>query len=124
MIRRAIITGSFALLTTLVFAAPGPRSEKTEVTGTVVEYERRGAILVLSDFAGWDRKQMEQARFLERDSTRRWFDSVDKKHAVIYIKKEDLKGLRKGKKIKITGYSFFTDEWAVYPSYDRLEQIE
>lgn len=124
MNRRAIITGSLALFTSLVFAAPGPRSEKTEVTGTVVEYERKGAILVLSDFAGWDRKQMEQARFLERASTRRWFESVDKKHAVIYIKKEDLKGLRNGAKIKITGYSYFTDEWAVYPSYDKLEQIK
>lgn len=66
---------------------------------------------------------MEQARLVERASIRRWFESLEKNHAPIYIKKADLKGLRKGQRIKITGYSYFSDEWMIYADYSKLERV-
>jgi len=123
MKRRKAIVGLIAFMATLASAAPGPRSAKTDVTGTIVDYNRRSSILILSDFQGWDRKQMEQARLVERASIRRWFESLEKNHAPIYIKKADLKGLRKGQRIKITGYSYFSDEWMIYADYGKLERV-
>jgi hypothetical protein len=123
MQRRRIVAGLLAVMTTLSIAAPGPRSAKADVTGTIVDYNRRASILILSNFQGWDRKQMEQARFVEHASIRRWFESLEENHAPIYIKKDDLKGLRKGQRIKITGYSYFSDEWMIFADYDKVEII-
>lgn len=124
MKRTSIFIGMLALFTSVGSAAPSARTPKTDVTGTIVDYKRSSAILVLSNFAGWDRKQMGRASWTARSSTKRWFESLEKQHAVIYIKKVDFEGLRKGKRVKITGYSYFTDEWAVYPSYDKIEVLK
>lgn len=101
-------------------AIPSARTAKTEVTGTIVDYDRRSCVLMLKDFKGWDRKQTEYAPLVARSKTVKWLKSFDATHAAIFIKKDDIGKIKKGADVKIEGYSYFTDEWSIYAEYDKL----
>jgi hypothetical protein len=117
------IIALFSLIVTLfsieVQAAPSERSAKTDVTGTIVDNDH--GILILKDFKGWDRKQTEYVTKTLRPNRRsKWLESFDATHAAIVIKKDDVKQIRKGMRITIEGYSYLTDEWDIYPDYQKL----
>ena len=101
-------------------AIPSASTAKTEVTGTIVDYDRRGCVLMLKDFKGWNREQTEYAPLVARSKTVKWIKSFNATHAAIFIKKDDLGKIKKGAQVKIEGYSYFTDEWAIYAEYDKL----
>jgi len=108
------------LLPLVVVALPSPVTAKTNVTGIVIDFEKHDCVLILKDYKGWDRKQAEVSPGLVRAATRKWIKSFDQNHAAIIIKKDDLKNIRKGKRVTIEGYSYFYDERQIFPSYDKL----
>ena len=108
-------------------AGPHHVDKKRNITGVVSGYDKSKGILVLRDFTDWDRAQMDEMRGtaqMRRDKRLVvWFDQQDKKHAAIYIKIIDVKGIREGTKISITGYHYISDERTVIPEYDILEIV-
>ena len=101
-------------------AVPSERTAKTNVTGIVVDYDRRHQVVILKEFKGWDRKQTEYALTLPNLPIRDWVRSFDKSHAGIGIYKADMKKIRKGMRLNIIGYSYSTDAMGIYPTYDSL----
>ena len=101
-------------------AGPSETTAKTNVTGLIVDNDH--GILILKDFKGWDRKQTEYAILLLRKEKRtlNWLKSFDNTHAAIYIKKDVVKLIRKGTRVTIEGYSYYTDEFDIYPNYQKL----
>jgi len=81
----------------------------------------------VKDFSDWDRAQMDEMRMVAQMRKDKrlaaWFDQQDKKHAAVYINKADVKGIREGTKISITGYHYISDERTVIPKYDKLEIV-
>ena len=105
---------------TSTHASPSARSAKAEISGTVVDFDKRECILVLKPYQGWDRKQMELPNYTDWAKTRRWLAQFDKTHAAVLIKKDDMAKIKKGMRVKIEGYTYFYDEWAVYGDYDKI----
>jgi hypothetical protein len=116
----AILGSIVPLLPMVGIAIPSSATPKTNVTGVIVDYERRDGVVILKDFKGWDRKQTEVAPWVMRTATRKWIKTFDPSQAAIFIKKEDLKRLRKGQRLTIDGYSYFYDERSMFPSYDKF----
>lgn len=116
----SLITISLILFSAVSQSAPSERTAKTTVTGIVVDHDR--GLLILKDYKGWDRKQTEIAPVILRKDrkTVEWLNSFDKKHAAIFIKKDDAKGIRNGARVTIEGYSYFYDEWDFYPDYAKV----
>ena len=108
-------------------AGPHHVDKKRNITGVVSGYDKSKGILILKDFTDWDRAQMDEMRIVAQMRKDKrlavWFDQQDKKHAAIYINKTDVKGIRAGTKISITGYHYISDERTVIPEYDKLEII-
>ncbi len=117
----------FVALFADVYAGPHYVDKKREVTGVVAGYDKSKGILVLKDFTDWDRAQMDEMRMVAQMRKDKrlsaWFDQQDKKHAAIYIKIADVRGIREGTKISITGYHYISDERTVIPEYDKLEIV-
>ena len=124
-----LLTIAFVLVALFadVYAGPHHVDKKREVTGVVAGYDKSKGILILKDFTDWDRAQMDEMRLMAQMRKDKrlavWFDQQDKKYAAIYINKTDVKGIREGTKISITGYHYISDERTVIPEYDKLEIV-
>jgi hypothetical protein len=131
MKRRQILLGGWmtvlALLSGTASASLGKSYPKRDVTGKVVEIDKRRGIIVLADFQGWDREQMKLARAVSKSALQRWLDGIDAKHAALFLKREDAARLRKGDRIRIPGYSYAFAGYGngagadVLPLYQKLE---
>ncbi len=125
--RQIVIGGLLMLVPHLVFASLGSASPKCDVSGKVVDVDKRRGIVVLTDYKGWDREQMKLARAAARSATQRWLDGIDPKHAAIYLKREDAAKLRQGDRIEILEYRYAFAGYGngtgadVLPIYDKLE---
>ena len=129
--RQILMSGLMALALALVpggaSASLGMPYPKRDVSGKVVEIDKRRGIIVLEDYRGWDREQMNLARAGEKSATQRFLDGIDAKHAVIYLKREDAAKLRKGDRLRIPGYHYAFAGYgngagsSVLPLYEKLE---
>jgi len=121
------ILGLITVLVVTLHAGPHHVDTKRNITGVVAEYDKSKGILILSDFTDWDGAQMDEMRVaaaMRRDKRiAAWFDQQDKKHAAIYIHKDDMKGIHRGTKLIITGYTYISDERTVIPKYDSFEIV-
>ena len=111
----------------LLAADAGPHhvTKIRNITGTVTDYDKSKGMLVLRDYTDWDREQMNDAKVqTEMRQDKRliaWLNQQDKKDAVIWVRKDDLRGVRKGTRLTISGYHYIIDERTVIPAYDKLE---
>ena len=128
MKRRQILMGGWmAVLTGRVLASLGKSYPKRDVSGRVVEIDKRRGIIVLADFQGWDREQMKLARAASKSALQRWLDGIDAKHAALFLKRDDAARLKKGDRIRIPGYSYAFAGYGngagadVLPLYEKLE---
>jgi hypothetical protein len=93
----------------------------------VVEVDKRSGIVVLEDYQGWDRKQMELAGPGLRRKERRFLEGIDAKHAAISLKRVDAESLKEGDRIRIPKYSYAFAGYGngagadVAPYYEKLE---
>ncbi len=116
-----------AVLTGRVLASLGKSYPKRDVSGRVVEIDKRRGIIVLADFQGWDREQMKLARAASKSALQRWLDGIDAKHAALFLKRDDAARLKKGDRIRIPGYSYAFAGYGngagadILPLYEKLE---
>ncbi len=125
--RQVFLGGLLMLVPTSLFASLGKSYPKRDVSGKVVDIDKRRAIIVLGEHKGWDREQMSLARVGAKAAVRRWLDGVDPRHAAIYLKREDVSEIKKGDRIRIADYSYAFAGYGngagadVLPLYDKLE---
>lgn len=125
--RQILMAGWMVLLPGTASASLGASTPKRDVSGRVVEIDKRRGIIVLADFEGWDREQMKSARVVSRPALRRWLDGIDAKHAALFLKRTDAGKLKKGDRIRIPGYRYAFAGYGngagadVLPIYEKLE---
>lgn len=126
--RQVLIVGWIAaLLPARALASLGKSYPKRDVSGRVVEIDKRREIIVLADFQGWNREQMKLVRAVSKSALQRWLDGIDAKHAALFLKRADAEKLKKGDRIRIPGYSYAFAGYGngagadVLPLYEKLE---
>lgn len=125
--RQILASGLLMLVPNALFASLGKSYPKRDVSGKVVDIDKRRGIIVLEDYKGWDREQMKLARVVVKSATQRWLDGIDPKHAAIFLKHEDVAKLKKGERVQIAQYSYAFAGYGngagadVLPLYDKLE---
>jgi hypothetical protein len=116
--------GILMLLPSLVLATSTSSSPKRDVSGKVVDLNKRHGIIVLEDYKGWDQQQMKRAREGAKGAIRQYLDRIGSKQAAIFLKISDVEKLKKGDNIRIAEYSFAmgSQRWSyVIPMYEKLE---
>lgn len=129
MKRRLVLAGGLLMLVpNPVFATTTRSFPKRNVSGKIVDINKRHGIIVLADFKEWDREQMKLAHEDAKPAIQHWLDGIDPKHAAIFLKPGDVEKLKKGDRIQITEYSYVLGNAVqvarkgyVTPLYDKLE---
>lgn len=132
MKRRQILMGGLmivvlAMVPGVASASLGSPYPERDVSGKVVEVDKRRGIVVLENYQGWDREQMRLAGTAGRTKVQRFLERIDAKHAAIFLKLADAERLKKGDRVKIPKYSYAFAGYGngmgadVAPYYEKLE---
>jgi hypothetical protein len=128
MKRRQILMGGILMLPNFIFATTTKSFPKRDVSGKVVDINKRHSIIVMAEYKGWDREQMTLARSGAKSAIQHWLDGIGPKNAAIFLKGEDVAKLKKGDRIQIAEYSFAFGSTGpgtyVLPFYKKLEITE
>ena len=127
--RRTFLITLLGLLPSGLSASMTRATPKRDLSGIIVEIHKRRPIIVLQNFEGWDREQTTRAAAAgEEADVQRWLRGLGPKQAAIYLKAEDMKGLKEGMTIRIKAYRYAFSHpgnghapVSLWCSYDELE---